>query len=39
MTAILGPAIGISIATVRTARNLFWAAVGMLMLMGMRTER
>jgi hypothetical protein len=38
MTAILGlgPAIGISIATVRTARNLFWAAVGLLMLVGLK---
>lgn len=41
MTAVLGlgPATGISIATVRTARNLFWAAVGMLMLMSIRTTR
>jgi hypothetical protein len=33
----LGSATGITIATVRTARNLFWAAVGLSMLM--RTSR
>ena len=29
----LGSAIGITIATVRTARNLFWAVVGLLLLL------
>ena len=33
----IGSATGITIATVRTARNLFWAAIGLVMLM--RTSR
>jgi len=32
----LGAATGITIATVRTARNLFWAAVGLMLLIGHR---
>ncbi|HKY22883.1 MAG TPA: lysylphosphatidylglycerol synthase domain-containing protein [Vicinamibacterales bacterium] len=32
----IGSATGITIATVRTARNLFWAAVGLMLLVGTR---
>ncbi len=32
----IGVATGITIATVRTARNLFWAAVGLILLLGSR---
>ena len=34
----IGAATGITIATVRTARNLFWAAVGLLLLAGKREQ-
>ena len=35
----IGAATGITIATVRTARNLFWAAVGLMLLAGTRADK